>query len=88
MAEPVSGRVTCEQATALLVDYVTGELDPVTMQVMEWHLARCSDCTAFLCTYRETIRMTRMVRYEALPDELQHRLLQTLQTKITGAPPP
>ena len=44
MAESVPSRVTCEQATALLLDYVSGTLDPATALLLERHLARCDDC--------------------------------------------
>ena len=87
MAESVPTRVTCEQATALLLDYITGALDPVTTLVLERHLERCIDCLAFLQTYRETIHATRTLRYEDMPGELQNRLLQTLHTRMRGVHP-
>ena len=87
MAESVPTRVTCEQATALLLDYITGALDPVTTLVLERHLARCVDCVAFLQTYKETIHATRMLRYEDMPGELQNRLLHTLHTRMRGVHP-
>jgi len=82
MAESIPARVTCEQATALLIDYVTGGLDPATTLVLERHLERCVDCVAFLRTYQETIRTTRTLRYDDMPGELQERLLQTLHAKM------
>jgi len=85
MAESIPASITCEQATALLIDYVTGELDPATTMVLERHLARCVDCVVFLRTYKETIRTTRSLRYDDMPEELQDRLLQTLHAKIRGA---
>ena len=85
MAESIPARVTCEQATALFIDYVTGELDPATALVLERHLERCVDCVVFLRTYKETIRTTRTLRYDDLPGELQDHLLQTLHAKIMGA---
>jgi len=88
MAESVPARITCEQATALLIEYVTGELDPATTQVLERHLAGCADCVAFLRTYQETIRATRTLGYDDMPRELQDRLCETLRAKITGARPP
>lgn len=85
MAASVPSRVTCEQATALLIDYVSGDLAPDITAVLERHLERCVDCVVFLRTYRETIRFTRTVSYDELPGELQNRLLLTLQSKIAGA---
>ena len=87
MAESVPSKVTCEQATALLLDYITGTLDPATTLVLERHLAGCNDCVAFLRTYKETIRATRTLRYDDMPEELQNRLLQTLHRQLRGAQP-
>jgi anti-sigma factor RsiW len=87
MAESVPTRVTCEQATALLIDYITGELDPATTLVLEQHLERCVDCVFFLRTYKETIRTTRTLRYDDMPGELQDRVLQTLHAKMQRARP-
>jgi len=71
----------------LLLDYITGTLDPVTTLVLERHLERCDDCVAFLQTYKETIRATRTLRYDDMPEELQHRLLHTLHAKMRGVHP-
>jgi anti-sigma factor RsiW len=87
MAESVPSRAMCEQATALLLDYVTSALDPALTLVLEKHLSRCDDCVAFLQTYKKTIRATRTLRYDEMPEELQHRLLHTLHAKMRGAHP-
>jgi len=87
MAKSVPSRVTCEQATALLLDYITGTLDPATTLVLERHLERCDDCVAFVQTYKATLRATRTLRYDDMPEELQHRLLDTLHAKMRGVLP-
>ena len=87
MAKSVPSRVTCEQATALLLDYVSGTLDPATALLLERHLAGCDDCVAFLQTYKDTIRATRTLRYDDMPEKLQTRLLHTLHAKLRGAHP-
>ena len=87
MAKSVPSRVMCAQATALLLDYVTGTLDPATTLVLERHLERCDDCVAFVQTYKATLRATRTLRYDDMPEELQHRLLHTLHAKMRGAHP-
>ena len=55
MAESTNIDLTCQQVTALLIDYVTSELDPTITQALQEHLRNCRDCVAFLHTYRETI---------------------------------
>ena len=86
MAEPARATITCEQVTALLIDYVAGDLDPATSLVLEQHVQNCPDCIAFLRTYRESIRLTRTLRYEDIPEELRDRLHTVLRQKITGEP--
>ena len=55
--------LTCQQATALLVEYVTDALAPETWQALQEHLRACADCLAYLNTYRATLRATRILRY-------------------------
>ena len=84
MAEPAGATITCEQVTALLIDYVAGDLDPAIMLVLEQHMQNCPDCIAFLHTYQESIRLTRTLRYEDIPGELQGRVHAVLRQKLTG----
>jgi hypothetical protein len=42
---------------------------------------------AFLQTYKETIRATRTLGYDDMPEELQNRLLYTLHAKIREVHP-
>jgi anti-sigma factor RsiW len=78
--------LTCQQATALLVEYVTDALAPETMRAFQEHLRDCADCRAYLRTYRATIRALGTVHYEAIPAALQDRLLSFLHTRLTPAP--
>ena len=84
MTESTGAPLTCEQVTALLIDYVAGDLDPTTTLVLERHMQNCPDCMAFLRTYRESIRLTRTLRYEDIPGELQDRVHAVLRQKLTG----
>ena len=87
MAESAGAPITCEQVTALLIDYVAGDLDPATTLVLEQHVQNCPDCVAFLRTCRESIRLTRTLRYEDIPGELQDRVHALLRQKMTGESP-
>jgi anti-sigma factor RsiW len=82
-----ASRLTCQQVTELIIDYLSGELDPTTRQTFEVHLRGCKDCAAFLQTYRETIRATQSLRYEDIPHEMQSRVQQFLHEKIQRYPP-
>ena len=76
--------LTCQQVTTLLVDYVAGDMEPPTRTAFEAHLRDCQDCLAFLATYKETIRVTRAARYEAIPEKVLTRVLQFLRREIEG----
>ena len=73
--------LTCQQATALLVEYVNDALAPETLRACEEHLRDCADCRAYLRTYRATIRALGTVRYEDMPAVLQDRLLSFLHRR-------
>ena len=88
MAESTNITLTCERVTALLIDYVTGELDPAITQALQEHLHNCRDCVAFLRTYTETIRATRSLRYEDVPVEMVDRVQQFLRARIIKTPDP
>ena len=69
----------CREITDLLVDYVTGELDPETVAAFEEHLRLCPDCVAFLNTYKKTIQTTRSLRFEDIPAVMEKRVRRFLR---------
>jgi len=50
---------TCKREVEFLADYLSSRLDPQEQAVFESHLKACSDCAAFLQTYKKTIELTR-----------------------------
>jgi hypothetical protein len=80
-------QLTCEQVTALIRDYLAGELDPDLASTFEEHLRRCADCVAFLNTYKQTVQSVLSLSYEEIPAEMQIRVRQFLRAKIQGFPP-
>jgi len=69
----------CRNIVELLGEYLDGDLAPATAAALEAHLAGCQECTAFLNTYRGTVRMSRQLREEQLPPALRERLLSFLR---------
>ena len=62
--------MTCEQLTAVMADYLAGELDAVTTLAFEEHLHGCSDCRPFLNTYRATLQALQSLRDVDIPPAL------------------
>lgn len=50
---------TCQDATNLILEFLSGELSPESNSEFEKHLQVCPDCVAFLNTYRKTIELTK-----------------------------
>ncbi len=69
----------CRDIVDLLGDYLDGDLDPATAEALKAHLADCRECTAFISTYRGTVRVTRQLKEEDLPAPLRERLLTFLR---------
>ncbi len=69
----------CRDIVDLLGEYIDGELDPATAHALEAHLAGCQECTAFIKTYRGTVRVARQLREEQIPPALKERLLSFLR---------
>jgi hypothetical protein len=78
-------RLTCQQLTDIILDYVTNDMEPALRAAFERHLQRCVDCVAFLNTYQETIRATRSVCHEDVPAEMVHRVQNFLRERIKGS---
>ncbi len=69
----------CRDIVDLLGEYLDGALDPETVRALEAHLAGCQDCTAFINTYRGTVRSSRALSERQLPPPLKERLLTFLR---------
>ena len=80
------GKLTCQQVTDLIIDYVTQEMDATLRAVFERHLHNCPDCTAFLQTYCRTMHVTRTLRYEEVPAEMLTRVQQFLHARLKQTP--
>lgn len=74
---------TCREVIEqFLADFLAGELPPEHDAGIEWHLARCASCTAYIATYRETIRAAQHASRADLQD-LPPDLVVTILTTIT-----
>jgi hypothetical protein len=74
---------TCRELIEFLDDYIAGELARDLVAGFEWHLARCTSCTAYLVSYRETIVVARYAsraELHDLPPDLVTVILTTIST--------
>jgi anti-sigma factor RsiW len=73
--------MTCQELVAFLMDYLDGDLPEATRLHFEEHLAECTDCVAYLATYREAVRLGKAACAEAegtAPPEVPEDLVQAV----------
>lgn len=70
---------SCREVTQLLIDYVDGLLPPDLHTQLTAHMADCPPCLGFMRTYRETIRLSREVRCDDMPEAVRVRLESFLE---------
>jgi anti-sigma factor RsiW len=70
-----------------LMDYLDGILSEPQRARFEEHLAECSDCVAYLATYREAVRIGKAVcseEHEAAPPHVPEELVQAILSARSG----
>ena len=74
--------MTCEDAIALLLDYLELTLGKELLAALEGHLAGCEPCRAYLNTYRKTRELTGKAAPRDMPAELRDRLRGFLRERV------
>jgi len=77
-----AGRITCEAAIALMVDYLDAALAPPTLEDLETHFRDCPPCRAYLATYAKTRELTAQATRVEMPDEMKARLRRFLLDQL------
>jgi anti-sigma factor (TIGR02949 family) len=71
--------MACQELVELITDYLEDALSPEDRKRFEEHLAVCPDCRTYLAQMRVTIRLTGVLKEDAIPTELRKQLLGVLQ---------
>jgi anti-sigma factor RsiW len=70
-----TAEITCKELVELVTDYLEGALPSVDRSRFERHLGGCPGCTAYVEQFRETIRLTGMLREDDLEPAARDALL-------------
>jgi anti-sigma factor RsiW len=74
---------TCQQIVEFLSAYLEGDLDPVTIQHFDQHMADCPPCVYYVHTFRQMIVATGQIpTIETIPVELHERLQRFLSERL------
>ncbi len=73
--------MTCKELIDFLMDYIDGELSAGEARHFDEHLGVCPPCAAYLASYRETVRLGKMIcqpEKSALPADMPEDLVQAI----------
>jgi anti-sigma factor RsiW len=70
--------ITCRELVELLIDFVADELPAERRARVQEHLDACPPCVAYLQTYQTTIRLSRRLPCDSMPEPLAERLMAAL----------
>ena len=74
----------CSRIVTLLSDYIDGRLPADVRSDLERHLGGCSECHAFVGSFRSTVALLQSLNEEDLPEELRLRLKAFLDDRCTS----
>jgi anti-sigma factor RsiW len=74
--------MTCQDAIALMLEYLESTLDAATVAELEAHLADCAPCRAYLATYRRAVGAVATSERVEIPSEMRQRLASFLAERL------
>ena len=74
MGETMHDHKQCRALFEQLSEYIDSELDQLTCETIEKHLAQCKPCQACLTTLKRTVALCREMEPTAVPELLSQRL--------------
>ncbi|MCP3960356.1 MAG: anti-sigma factor [bacterium] len=73
--------MTCKELIDFLMDYLDGELPADEARQFDEHLEICPPCANYLASYRETVRLGKMIcqpEKSVLPTDIPEDLVQAI----------
>ena len=71
--------ITCRDLVELLMDFNSGQLSTEWRESIQQHLGRCSQCVAYVESYRTLVEIARRMPATPLPPRLEQRLQTILR---------
>jgi anti-sigma factor RsiW len=79
--------LTCKEFLQELSDYLDETVDVELRRRIEVHITQCPNCFVILDTTKRTIQVYKGMQPQALPDEVQARLMKAVERKMAGKKP-
>ena len=68
--------ISCEQAVALVTEYLDGALSSAQRDRLERHLAGCPHCTEYLAQIRVTIGLAHRLRSDEMTPQTREHFVE------------
>ena len=75
--------LTCKQFLQELSDYLDDQLDPKLKQELQKHVSECPNCWVVCDTTEKTIKVYKGMEPQAVPGDIQSRLMEALKRKMS-----
>lgn len=76
--------LTCQQARAMVSDYMNGDLDQERVQALEYHLLHCTSCPPLYASLVEVQRYLRQEQRPALSHDVLLDVVRRISQSILG----
>jgi predicted anti-sigma-YlaC factor YlaD len=70
---------TCQEIVEVVTDFLEGRMSPGEQERFELHLVFCQACRTYLEQMRETIRLTGMLKAEAIPEDTARAIVEAFR---------
>jgi anti-sigma factor (TIGR02949 family) len=76
--------LTCKEFLQELTDYLDSTVDVELRRKLEAHINECPNCFVVLDTTQKTIRVYKGMEPQAVPEDVQARLMKAVERKIAA----
>jgi anti-sigma factor (TIGR02949 family) len=76
--------LTCKDFLSELSDYLDESIDAELRAKLERHMSECPNCWVVADTTRRTIQIYKGMEAQAIPEDIQNRLMLALEKKIAA----
>ena len=77
--------MNCKEVIDFLMEYLDGELSEEQRSAFESHLEVCSDCVAFIKSYKQTLQLTKQLQISEAGEKIEDKVLEDIPHGLADA---
>ncbi len=79
--------LTCKNLLSELNSYLDDEADPKLREELQRHVNECPNCWVIVDTTKKTLKVYKGMEAQALPADMENRLMDALSRRIAACKP-